>query len=121
MSSRLSIVMLGNATSECFAILEDSLAAPRFIISGPTQKNKVSHRPFKHDNDKHLSVAAFGGNLIKRALWRPKGLWETTRVGAKERGLRKAQRKEPARLRGSGERKSYGHNVIPNCLIIVSM
>ena len=81
MSSRLSIVMLGNATSECFAILEDSLAAPRFIISGPTQKAKVSHRPFKHDNDKHLSVAASGGNLIKRALWRPKGLWKQTRVG----------------------------------------
>ncbi len=120
MSSRLSIVMLGNATSECFAILEDSLAAPRFIISGPTQKAKVSHRPFKHDNDKHLSVAAFGGNLIKRALWRPKGLWETTRVGQGKRPEEGAE-EEPARLRGSGERKSYGHNVIPNCLIIVSM
>ena len=113
-------MMLGNATSECFAILEDSLAAPRFIISGPTQKNKVSHRPFKHDNDKHLSVAAFGGNLIKRALWRPKGLWETTRVGQGKRPEEGAE-EEPARLRGSGERKSYGHNVIPNCLIIVSM
>ena len=74
MSSRLSIVMLGNTTSECFAILEDSLAAHRFIISGPTQKAKVSHKPFKHDNDKDLSVAASGGNLIKKALWRPKEL-----------------------------------------------
>ena len=113
-------MMLGNATSECFAILEDSLAAPRFIISGPTQKAKVSHRPFKHDNDKHLSVAASGGNLIKRALWRPKGLWKQP-GWATERDLKKAQRKEPARLRESGERQSYGHNVIPNCLIIVSM
>ena len=40
---------------------------------------------------------------------------------ATEGDLKKAQKKGPARLRESGEQQSYGHNVIPNCLIIVSM
>ena len=57
----------------------------------------------------------------KESFMEAKGTLKKKPGWATERDMKKAQRKGPATLRESGERQSYGHNVIPNCLIIVSM
>ena len=49
-----------------------------------------------------------------------KGTLKKKRVGHRKRHEDGAE-KRASTLRESGERQSYGHNVIPNCLIIVSM